>query len=160
VQPLLYLSYYFRLHRSEYYDRLTAEREAGDWEGWVRFFLEGIRVTADEAARTAASIAAMQESHRAMVALLGGNAFKLLDHLFRQPLVNIGTASEILEVTFPTASKLVAGFENEGIIDEVTGYKRNRMFRYSSYLKLFSDDEVGQDTGEVEATTPEPDLGS
>ena len=55
-QPLLYLSYYLRLHRTEYYDRLTAIREQGDWEGWIRFFLDGVRVTASEATQTAVKI--------------------------------------------------------------------------------------------------------
>ena len=129
MQPLLYLSYYLRLHRTEYYDRLTAIREQGDWEGWVRFFLDGVRVTAHEATGTAASIIAMQERHRLEVTDLGANALELLDHLFQQPLVNVMTIRSLLGVSFPTASKLVSSFEERSILDEVTGYKRNRMFR-------------------------------
>jgi len=152
AQPLLYLSYYLRLHRTEYYDRLTAIREKGDWEGWVRFFLDGVRVTADEATRTAARIIALQDRHRREVANLGGNAPKLLDHLFQQPLVNINTARAHLGVSFPTASKLVSAFEDLGILDEVTGYRRNRVFRYTDFLDLFAEPESADDPDTVEAT--------
>ena len=128
-QPLLYLSYYLRLHRTEYYDRLTAIREQGDWEGWIRFFLDGVRVTASEATQTAARIIAVQERHRRQVADLGGNASKLLDHLFQQPLVNISAVRTLLDVSFPTAAKLVSAFEELEILQEMTGFKRNRVYR-------------------------------
>ncbi len=151
-QPLLYLSYYLRLHRTEYYDRLTAIREHGDWEGWLRFFLQGVRVTASEATATAARIIALQERHRHQVAGVSGNALKLLDHLFQQPLVNIKTVMARLEVSFPTAAKLVASFEELGILEEFTGFKRNRVYRYAEYLGLFSEPAVAYDTDRLEAT--------
>jgi Fic family protein len=152
TQPLLYLSYYLRLHRTEYYDRLTAIRENGDWEGWVRFFLDGVRVTADEATGTAARIVALQERDRHEVTDLGGNALKLLDHLFQQPLVSINAVRAHLSVSFPTASRLVSAFEGLSILEEVTGYRRNRMFRYTEFLSLFSEPERTDDHGAVEAT--------
>jgi Fic family protein len=151
-QPLLYLSYYLRLHRTEYYDRLTAIREQGDWEGWIRFFLDGVRVTASEATHTAARIIALQEHHRHRVADLGTNALKLLDHLFQQPLVNINAVRTLLDVSFPTAAKLVSSFEELGILSEVTGFKRNRVYRYDEYLGLFSEPAANDDPGALEAT--------
>ena len=138
-QPLLYLSYYLRLHRTEYYDRLMAIREQGDWEGWIRFFLDGVRVTASEATQTAARIIALQERHRHRVADLGANALKLLDHLFQQPLVNINAVRTLLDVSFPTAAKLVSSFEELGILREVTGFKRTRVYRFDEYLGLFAE---------------------
>lgn len=152
VQPLLYLSYYLRLHRTEYYDRLSAIRENGDWEGWVRFFLDGVRVTAQEATATAVRIMALQDRHRQEVTDLGGNALKLLDHLFQQPLVNVKSVRTLLGVSFPTASKLESSFEELRILEEATGYRRNRVFRYTEYLDLFSEPSQLDDSAEVEAT--------
>ena len=138
-QPLLYLSYYLKLHRSEYYDRLMAVRERGDWEGWIKFFLDGVRVTAEEAARTAGAIVALREQHRATVAPIGKNALRLLDSLYQRPLVRIADVQRGLGVSVPTAGKLVAELERVGILEELTGLKRNRVFRYSPYLALFRD---------------------
>jgi Fic family protein len=139
-QPLLYLSHHFRLHRAEYYDRLTAIRLRGDWEGWMRFFLEGVAATAAESKRTAEQIFAMREEHRSLVMEHAGpNGLRLLSELFRQPLINVRTATALLEVTFPTANKLVGRFEELGLLREMTGRSRARLFRYEPYTRLFDD---------------------
>jgi Fic family protein len=141
-RPLLYLSYYFKLHRTEYYDRLTAVRRRGDWEGWLRFFLQGVAVTAEEAGDTAERIFALRERHRALVMEeTGTNGLKLLSTLFQRPLVNVNLVAADVDVTFPTANRLVAKFEELGILEEVTGQRRSRQFRYEPYLRLFSDPE-------------------
>src|ERR1035437_4870187 len=140
-RPLLYLSYYLKRHRAEYYDRLTAVRLDGDWEGWIRFFLQGVAETADEATATASKIVALREGHQALVSNLGANGIQLLDHLYRQPLLDVNAVARALNVTFPTANKLTAAFEELQILREVTGQRRNRIFRYSPYLSLFSDPE-------------------
>ena len=152
-QPLLYLSHHFKRHRAEYYDRLTAIRLRGDWEGWMRFFLEGVATTADEAKRTAEQIFAMREKHRSLVIENAGpNGLKLLSELFRQPLINVRTATTLLDVTFPTANKLVARFEELGLLREMTGRSRARLFRYEPYLSLFDDPAI---EGEGIASDPE-----
>jgi len=140
-QPLLYLSYFFKLHRTEYYDRLMAVRLAGDWEGWIRFFLRGVHQTAQEATETAERLFELRESHRSLVLEnnLGQNGLKLLSNLFQRPLVNIKLVAMLLDSTFPTASRLVSAFEGLGILVEITGQKRSRMFRYEPYLDLFAD---------------------
>jgi Fic family protein len=138
-RPLLYLSYYLKRHRAEYYDRLTAVRLDGDWEGWLRFFLQGVAETAAEATSTAGMIVALREQHLAQVSSLGGNGIQMLDHLYRQPLVDINAVVRALSVSFPTANKLAAGFVERGILSEVTGHRRNRIFRYSPYLAMFDD---------------------
>ena len=139
-QPLLYLSHHFKRHRAEYYDRLTAIRQRGDWEGWMRFFLDGVATTAEEAKRTAEQIFALREEHRALVIENAGpNGLKLLSALFRQPLINVRTATGALDVTFATANKLVGRFEELGLLREVTGRRRSRLFRYEPYLNLFDD---------------------
>jgi Fic family protein len=140
-QPLLYLSYFFKLHRTEYYDRLMAVRLAGDWEGWIRFFLRGVHQTAREATETAERLFELRESHRSLVLEnnLGQNGLLLLSNLFQRPLVNINLVASMLGSTFPTASRLVSAFEELGLLKEITGQKRSRMFRYEPYLALFAD---------------------
>jgi Fic family protein len=140
-RPLLYLSHYFKLHRAEYYDRLMAVRLAGDWEGWIRFFLRGVVQTAKEAAETAEQVFELRESHRSLILekKLGKNGLLLLSNLFQRPLVNIGLVAQLLGTTFPTAGRLVAAFEELGLLREITGRKRSRMFRYEPYLALFDD---------------------
>jgi Fic family protein len=140
-KPLLYLSYFFKLHRSEYYDRLMAIRRSGDWEGWLRFFLRGVAETADEATSTAERIFELRERHRALVMEqgLGSNGLKLLSLLFGRPLINVKLATEALDVTFPTANRLVSRFEEVGVLVETTGQRRSRVFRYEPYVRLFDD---------------------
>lgn len=154
-QPLLYLSYYFKLHRTEYYDRLMAVRLAGDWEGWLRFFLSGVVQTAQEATETAEKLFELRESHRSLILdkNLGQNGLMLLSHLFQRPLVNINLVASMLGSTFPTASRLVSGFEELGILKEITGQKRSRIFRYEPYLALFND-TIGSD----EESDAQPDV--
>ncbi len=156
--PLLYLSYYLRLHRAEYYDRLTAVREDGDWEGWLKFFLDGVRVTAEEASRTASLIVRLRDTHQSLVAPGGGNALRLLDLLYQRPIVSVSAIRDDLTVSFPTASKLVKQFVARGLLEELTGNRRNRVYRYTPYLALFSESTHGSgtDTSALEATSSEP----
>jgi Fic family protein len=138
-RPLLYLSYYLKRHRATYYDRLMAVRVDGDWEGWLRFFLAGVAETAEEATETAGRIVAMRDTDRATVQRLGGNGLRILDLLYQRPLVNVRRVVEGLDVSVPTANKLLRDLEAMGIVSELTGYRRNRVFRYSKYLSLFRD---------------------
>lgn len=155
-QPLLYLSYFFKLHRTEYYDRLMAVRLAGDWEGWIRFFLRGVHQTAREATETAERLFELRESHRSLILEnnLGSNGLMLLSNLFQRPLVNIKLVASLLGSTFPTASRLVSAFEDLGILEEITGQKRSRMFRYEPYLALFAD-TIDEQAAPGESTPPD-----
>ncbi len=152
-RPLLYLSYYLKRHRAEYYDRLMAIRDTGDWDGWLEFFLRAVGETSEEATRTAADIVAMREGHRRIAQPWGGSSLELLDHLFQRPLVNVNSVAEALRVSWPTANKLVQQFEDAGLLSETTGQKRNRVYRYDPYLALFA--ESGPATDEVETQTTE-----
>lgn len=138
-RPLLYLSYFLKRHRSEYYDRLMAVRHGGDWESWLGFFLRGVAETANEATSTAGAVLTLRDHHRALVRDLGANGSRLLDHLFAQPLVNVKSVGSALGVSWPTANKLAQAFAERRILDEATGYRRNRVYRFSPYLALFSD---------------------
>lgn len=155
--PLLYLSHFFKLHRSEYYDRLMAIRLGGDWEGWLRFFLRGVAETADEAADTAERIFELRERHRALVMeVAGANGLKLLSALFQRPLVNVNYVVDVADVTFPTANRLVARFEELGLLREVTGQRRGRRFRYEPYLRLFDEPAVSDGAAQLPEVTEAP----
>jgi len=157
-RPLLYLSYYLKRHRASYYDRLMAVREDGDWEGWLRFFLTGVAETAEEATGTAGAIVALRERHRAEVQRLGHNGLALLDLLYRNPLVNSRLVMESLAVSVPTAHKLLQSFEELGVLTEITGYRRNRLFRYNVYLALFDEPAAPtEEEAEVQETESQAD---
>jgi Fic family protein len=138
-RPLLYLSLYLKENRTEYYDRLTAIRRRGDWEGWLAFFLRGVAQTAAQATETAERIFELREEHRARVIDegLGANGLKLLSLLFQSPIVNVRLVERRLGVVFATASKLVSRFEALGLVHEMTGRQRSRRFSYDPYLALF-----------------------
>jgi Fic family protein len=138
-RPLLYLSVYLKENRAEYYDRLSAVRRRGDWEGWLKFFLRGVDETAQDATTTAQRIFELRENHRTQVMdqQLGPNGLKLLSLLFRSPIVNVKFVRERIDVTFATANKLIARFEDLGLVREITGQRRSRRFAYEPYLRLF-----------------------
>ncbi len=140
-RPVLYLSVFLKAHRTEYYDRLTAIREHGHWEPWLKFFLRGISQTARAATRTATDIVAMREAHRAAL-IKSPKALKLLDSLFKQPLVSPKQIAEIVGCTHPTAVKIAKDLEARGWLQEVTGFDRNRLYRYQPYLELFHRETV------------------
>lgn len=141
TRPLLYLSLYLKARRAEYYDRLTAIRQQGHWEAWIAFFLRGVSATARAATRTAQDIVALREAHRAAVAR-NAKALALLDHLLRQPAVSVNRVAQLMGCTFPTASKLVRDLEARGWLRELTGYGRNRVWRYQPYVDLFHRDAL------------------
>lgn len=153
TRPLLYLSHYLKANRTEYYERLTAIRVHGDWEGWLRFFLRGVAQVSMQASETARNIIALREQQRAKYAA-NANALKFIDALFERPFVTVKQCSGILGVSFLTANKLVAQFEKSGVLNEVTGGDRNRVFRFQPFLVLFTDEEKGDARAptEIEAT--------
>lgn len=143
ARPVLYLSHYFKRNRTEYYDRLQAVRDEGDWEGWLAFFLRGVSEVAEEAARTAGSILRMREEYRARItASLGraaGNGHRVMDQLFDHPIVAVATVRKWLDITPSGANVLVRRLETAGVLREITGHARNRRFRFEPYLQLFEE---------------------
>ncbi|MBN1854456.1 MAG: Fic family protein [Pirellulales bacterium] len=139
-RPLLYLSYYLKAHRAEYYDRLNSVRHDGDWEGWLAFFLRGVYEVSQSATNTAREILQLREQHRQATAELGvsgGTAARLLDYLFEQPIVSVRMVEKKLGCAYVTAGKLIDQFVELAILQEITGQQRNRRFRYEPYLALF-----------------------
>ncbi len=156
-RPLLYLSYYLKAHRAMYYDRLTAIRNDGDWEGWVRFFLRGVCETSESAIATARNILALREAHRERVGReYTGSAYglRLLDYLCKRPLLTIGMAREELDCAYTTASKLMERFVGLGILKETTGRQRNRRYSYRPYLDLFERQVIPGPAASSEGTVP------
>jgi Fic family protein len=139
-RPLLYLSSYLKAHRAEYYDRLMAIRNEGNWEGWLKFFLRGIYEVSQAATVTARAILSLREGHRQVIAQkMGGSAagLRLLDFLFEQPLISVRLVEQHLQCSYVTASKLVEQFVELDLLCETTGWQRNRRYRYEPYLALF-----------------------
>jgi Fic family protein len=145
-RPLLYLSYYFKRHRSEYYDRLQAIRDKGDWEGWLKFFLRGVYEVAQEATATARKIVNMREAHRGLITnSLGRGAAKalaLLETLYFSPIISVQFVMKATQLTYSNANRLVDQFAKLGLLQEITGQRRNRRFIYDPYMVLFRDTDT------------------
>ncbi len=142
--PLLYLSYYLKFHRAEYYDRLMAIRNEGHWEAWLKFFLRGVAQVSRAATETARRILELRQKHLTLVrekVMNQANAIGLLDYLFEQPIVTTRLVEERLGCAFMTADKLLKQFTALKIVKETTGKQRNRRFEYSPYLALFEPGE-------------------
>jgi Fic family protein len=142
-EPLLYLSIHFKQHRQEYYDRLQAVRDHGDWEGWLVFFLEGVASVAAEATATAQKIVRLRETWRERLAgSLGRRSAigqRLLDRLFENPVVTAKSVQQLVGLSQPAASALVAAMQRAGALAEITGKRRNRVFAFKEYLSLFKE---------------------
>ncbi len=140
--PVLYLSHYLKAHRAEYYERLQKIRTEGDWEPWLKFFLRGVAAVSGEATETARSILRLREADsRKIIDNLGrvaGNGLIVHAELFRFPLISVKAVSELIGVSFPSANRLMERLVELGILGEVTGNARNRVFGYTSYVRLFS----------------------
>ena len=150
TQPVLYLSHHFKRHRSAYYEHLQMVRTRGDWEGWVEFFLQGVIDVSREAALTAKAILAMREEYRSKIAdTMGrgaGSAHRVMEKLFDQPIVAVATVREWLDITPAGANSVVNRLVEIGLLTEITGYARNRRFRFDPYLRMFED---GAEMGEM-----------
>lgn len=143
TRPLLYLSLYLKQNRTGYYDRLTAIRERGDWEGWLRFFLTGVVVTANDAAEVAGALTDLRDQHLRLAAAesFGRYGLPLLDLLAEQPLMTVSYAAERLGASPTTIGGLLDKATKLGMVEEITGQRRNRVYRYSLFLDLFTSEE-------------------
>ena len=153
-KPVLYLSHYFKQHRQAYYEHLQAVRERGTWEAWLAFFLRGVIEVAGEAAETARRVLQLREQHRAAItAQLGraaGNGHKVLESLFDRPIIAVSDVKQMTGTTYAAANSLVSRLVKVGILSEMTGYARNRRFRFAPYIALFN--EAGPGGGAAGAT--------
>ncbi|WP_374660414.1 Fic family protein [Phenylobacterium sp.] len=143
LKPVLYISHYFKRNRYEYYEKLQSVRDNGDWENWIKFFLKGIATVSLEATETARSIVGLREEHRALVTSrfgrAAGNGLTILETLFRSPIITVGQVQKTLKITYPPANGLVQRFVDAGILFEITGQERYRVYQYSPYINLFAE---------------------
>jgi Fic family protein len=142
-KPVLYLSHFLKQHRQEYYDRLQAIRDHGDWEGWLTFFLTGVEQVSGEAAEMARRVLLLRERNRAEITenlgRAAANGHRVLESLFDRPILSVGDAQALTGTSFAPANQLVARMTELGILREVTGNARNRRFLYEPYVRLFAD---------------------
>jgi Fic family protein len=142
--PLLYLSVAFRRHQAEYYQRLSAVRTAGDWEGWTNFYLRCVREAADDGVQVASSLFELLGKDRKRLAGTKRStvaALQLLDQLPDHPVVTTQRVAKLLKITAPTARKAVEIAMDAGILREVSGKQRDRVFAYHKYLQILTGED-------------------
>lgn len=157
-KPVLYLSLYFKTHRQKYYDGLDAVRKEGDWEGWVRFFLKGVQITADQATQTAQAIQLLFQQHREVLERLGRvghTALRVHEILQIKPIISITKLVERTKLSYPTVNKSLKILAQAGIVREVSGQERYRIYAYESYIQLLST-EINSFEKDPSRNVPEP----
>ena len=144
-KPVLYLSWFFKRHRQQYYEELQAVRNNGTWEQWLVFFLRGIVEVSRQATDTARQILTLREEHRHIVTENFGraasNGHRVLEHLYEQPIISVNSVQDLIGTTYAAANGMVARMVESGILREYTGQARNRRFIYQSYVDLFHDNK-------------------
>ncbi len=141
-RPLLYLSLYFKQHRPDYYLLLDLVRVEGDWEAWLDFFLEGVEDTASNAVRTAQRLVELFKDDTARVQLVGraaSSALRVFNALCERPITTLNDLCQRTGLSFPTATNGIARLIHLGIVKELTGGRRNRVFAYDRYLAILNE---------------------
>jgi Fic family protein len=140
-EPILYLSLFFKSHRSEYYDLLQGVRERGDWESWLEFFLTGVKETSAQAAETARQILGLFDKDRRRIENIGrpsASALRVHQYLQTRPIMSVPAAVRELKLSGPTVRKSVGHLVELGMVREITGRQRDRMFVYDRYLEILN----------------------
>jgi Fic family protein len=141
-EPILYLSLYLKTHREAYYELLTGVRSKGDWETWLEFFLTAVKETSDQAVNSARRILALIDADRRKIEGLGrpaASVLRVFQHAQTSPILAIASAAEKTGMSFPTVSNSVEHLERLGILKEVTGRQRSRLFVYDNYLSILGE---------------------
>lgn len=141
-EPSLYLSLYFKGRRAEYYELLNGVRNRGDWESWLGFFLDGVAETAQQAVDTAQRLLALVAADRARIATLGaraGSVGLVFDQFARRVLLGVRQVTPQVTLSVPTIRKAVSALAEMGIVNELTGQRRHRVYAYQAYLEILSE---------------------
>ena len=139
-RPILYLSDFLESHRRSYYDKIMGVRFGDDVASWVKFFLEGIIVTAEKGTAALNEILALQKEYEEIIKEMGSrsaNALKLIDSMYQNPFIDITKTSNIIGQSFPTARTLIESLVEKGILSEITGGRRGKKYVLSKYIKIF-----------------------
>lgn len=137
--PALYISYFLKKNRVEYYDRMTEVRSKGNYEQWVKFFLQALAESAKDAIAAIDELTALHDKNVDLVAGMGRaskNAMIVFRYLEANPIIEIGKTAEALGITFGTASNAVERLSSAGILEQTTTGRRNRTFAYKDYLAI------------------------
>jgi len=141
-KPLLYLSYYLKKNRQEYYDRLGMVRKGGDYEQWIKFFLKGIIEISKLGFEDSKKILTLRKKHMDILLkkkVSSSYAAIFLDRLFYTPYVTAKDVQAYFDISYPAASSLISTFESIGILKEITGKKRGKRFAYKKYLDILAE---------------------
>ncbi len=140
-EPLLYLSAYFEKNRQDYYDHLLNISRQGDWMGWIRFFAEGVAEQAQDATERTRRLLDLRTTYRreAGEQLRSATALMLVDELFSSPYITINHASKVMNLKFATAARTVEKFVSAGLLREVTGQTRNRVFCADRIFRMLDE---------------------
>ncbi len=139
--PSLYLSDFIERHKGTYYESLTLVRQNNDLAGWIKFFLEAVIETSQSGVQTFQAVLALKQEMDVLIVGFGKkahNASKLVEFLYQNPITMINDVAEALNISRPTANKLIKEFEVQGIVEEITGYQRNKLFVFKRYLDIYS----------------------
>ena len=143
-KPALYISDFFERHKSAYYDHLTDVRVGDNIHDWLKFFLVGVTETARRSTQVLKEIVSLKaDIEQTMLPGLHSrkqnNAHKLVQMLYKQPVIKIKQVEELLGVQYNTAAALIRDLVKLGILREITGHKRNRLYIFDPYVRLFTD---------------------
>ena len=139
-RPILYLSDFLESHRRSYYDNIMGVRFGDDVASWVKFFLEGVIVTAEKGTEALNEILALQKEYEEMIKEMGSrsaNALKLIDSMYQNPFTDITKTANIIGQSFPTAKTLIESLVEKGILSEITGGRRGKKYVLSKYINIF-----------------------
>lgn len=140
-EPMLYLSAYLKTHQQEYYDRLMQVRNSGNYEAWVRFFLEGVITVSAQVVSTTKRLQQLERDHtdRLIAANAGQEGIRLLRHLMKQPVVMVKDVEQALAISYSKANTVIAAFEKATILKQISQGRRNRKFAYQDYIDILAE---------------------
>ncbi|MBR3974567.1 MAG: Fic family protein [Clostridia bacterium] len=141
--PVLYISYYLKKNRIEYYDRMSEVRNKDNYEQWIKFFLNAIRESADESVETIKKLSELHDANIKKIATMGRaakNVRAVFDYLEQNPIIDIGKTAEELKLAFSTVSLAVNRLVDSGILIKTNNANRNRVFSYEDYLAILRKD--------------------
>ncbi len=141
-EPILYLSLYFKTNRAAYYELLDRVRAKGDWEAWLDFFLVGVRDTAEQAANASREILDLFNQDRKKIETLGrpaASVLRVFQYMQRNPIIAIPSAARRIGISAPTVAKSLGHMIDLGVLEEITGRERHRLFVYRRYLEILNE---------------------